>query len=108
MRDGENMEVVNEKDPSYCESIQRVNGRGGGNYVRGKEMINGMLGLLANGREKAARDLVYIFFIFKLNQFGSVRVGRFRHTKTKNETRYFLKYFNQFNQFFFYWFSFFY
>jgi len=65
------MEVVNEKDPSYCESIQRVNGRGGGNYVRGKEMINGMLGLLANGREKAARDLVYIFLF--LNWTSLVR-----------------------------------
>jgi len=29
MRDKESMEVVNEKDPSNCESIQRVNGRGG-------------------------------------------------------------------------------
>jgi len=58
------MEVVNEKDPSNCESIQRINGRGGGIYVKGKEMINGLLGLLANGREKAARDLVYIFFYF--------------------------------------------
>jgi len=58
------MEVVNEKDPSNCESIQRINGKGGGIYVKGKEMINGLLGLLANGREKAARDLVYIFFHF--------------------------------------------
>jgi len=64
MRDRESMEVVNEKDPSNCESIQRINGRGGGIYVKGKEMINGLLGLLANGREKAARDLVYIFFHF--------------------------------------------
>jgi len=64
MRDRESMEVVNEKDPSNCESIQRINGRGGGNYVKGKEMINGLLGLLANGREKTARDLVYIFFHF--------------------------------------------
>jgi hypothetical protein len=64
MRDRESMEVVNEKDPSNCESIQRINGRGGGINVKGKEMINGLLGLLANGREKAARDLVYIFFYF--------------------------------------------
>jgi hypothetical protein len=64
MRDRESMEVMNEKDPSNCESIQRVNERGGGNYVKGKEMINGLLGLLANEREKAGRDLVYIFFHF--------------------------------------------
>ena len=28
----------------------------------------------------------FFFFIFKLNRFGSVRVGRFRHTKTGNRT----------------------
>jgi hypothetical protein len=68
------MEVVNEKDPSNYESIQRVNGRGGGSYVKGKEMINDLLGLLANGREKAARNLVYIFFSF-LNRTDLVRFG---------------------------------
>jgi len=74
---------------------------GEGSYVKGKEMINGLLGLLVNGRKEAARDLVYIFFIFKPKWFGSVRVGQFRHTKTRNQTGYFSKYFNQFNQFFF-------
>ena len=66
MRDRESMEVVNERDPSNCKSIQRVNGWGGGGYVKGKEMINGLLGLLANEREKVAHDLVF-FFIFKPN-----------------------------------------
>jgi len=40
------MEAVNERNPSNCESIQRVNGREGGDCVKGKEMINGLLGLL--------------------------------------------------------------
>jgi hypothetical protein len=41
---------------------------------------------MVNGREEAARGLVYLFFISKPNRFGSVRVGRFRHTKTGNRT----------------------
>jgi len=61
---------VNERDPSNCESIQRVNRRGGGGSVKRKEMINGLLGLLANGKEKAARDLVF-FYICIPNRFGS-------------------------------------
>ena len=40
---------------------------------------------MANGREEAARGLVNFFFSF-LNRAGSVRVGRFRHTKTGNQT----------------------
>jgi hypothetical protein len=64
------MEAVNERDPSNRESIQRVNGRGGGVSVKGKEMINGLLGLLANGKEKAARDFVF-FYICIPNRFGS-------------------------------------
>jgi hypothetical protein len=47
----------------------------------------GLLGLLANGREGwPALGLLLFFFIFKPNRFGSVRVGRFRHTKTGNRT----------------------
>jgi hypothetical protein len=58
------MEAVNERDPSNRESIQRVNGRGGGVSVKGKEMINGLLGLLANGKEKAAHDLVFFLHLY--------------------------------------------
>jgi hypothetical protein len=61
-------EAMNKRDPSNCESIQIVNGRGGGGCVKEKEMINGLLGLLANRRKEAARDLV--FFLF-LNQTSS-------------------------------------
>jgi len=84
MRDKESMKVMNERDPSNCESIQRVNGRGGGDCVKGKEMINGLLGLLANEREEAARDLVY-FFSF-LNRTGSVRFGLAGSGTPKPET----------------------
>ena len=50
----------------------------------------GLLGLLANEREEVARAWFIIIFSF-LNRtgsirFGSIRVGRFRHTKTRNRT----------------------
>ena len=39
----------------------------------------------SNGRRRPAW-FIYIFFILNPNRFGSVRVGRFRHTKTRNRT----------------------
>jgi len=77
-------EAVNERDPSKCESIQRLNGKGGGDCVKGNEMINGLLRLLVNRREEAACDLVYYYFFSFLNLTSSVRVGRFRHIKIRN------------------------
>ena len=37
----------------------------------------------SNGRRRPAAWTVWFFFSF-LNRTGSVRVGRFRHTKTEN------------------------
>jgi len=90
---------VNKRDPSNCESIQRVNGRGGGGCVKEKEMINGLLGLLTNRREEAARDLVF-FFIFKPNRFGSGWPVQAHQNRKPNRTGHFPKYFNLFNRFF--------
>jgi hypothetical protein len=39
----------------------------------------------SNGRRRPAW-FIYIFFILNPNRFGSVRVGRFKHTKTRNRT----------------------
>ena len=39
----------------------------------------------SNGRRRPAW-FIYFFFILNPNRFGSVRVGRFRHTKTGNRT----------------------
>jgi hypothetical protein len=39
---------MNERDPSNCEIIQRVNWRGGGGCVKVKEMKNGLLGLIVD------------------------------------------------------------
>jgi len=93
------MEAVNERDPSNCKSIQRVNRRGGGGSVKRKEMINGLLGLLANGKEKAARDLVF-FYICIPNRFGSGWPVQAHQNWKPNRTRYFPKYFNRLNRFF--------
>ena len=76
---------MNKRDPLNCESIQRVNGRGGGGCVKEKEMINGLLGLLTNRREEAARNLVF-FFIFKPNRFSLVRFGLAGSGTPKPET----------------------
>jgi len=61
-RQREHVEAVNKRDPSNYESIQRVNGRGGGGCVKEKEMINGLLGLLTNRREEVARDFFFFHF----------------------------------------------
>jgi hypothetical protein len=42
---------------------------------------------MANRREEApATWFILFYFIFKLNRFGLVWVGRFRYTKTRNRT----------------------
>ena len=38
------------------------------------------------GSRLGVGPLGFFFFIPKLNRFGSVWVGRFRHTKTENRT----------------------
>jgi hypothetical protein len=68
--------------------IKRV--RGEGAAVRKGKQINGLLGLLKSkvmgGGGLRLGPLGFFFFIPNLNRFGSVRVGRFRHTKTGNRT----------------------
>ena len=61
--------------------------RGGGAVWKGKQ-INGLLGLLKGKVMGGGGPLgLYIFFFIpNPNQFNSVRVGRFRHTKTGNRT----------------------
>jgi hypothetical protein len=84
-RDKESMGAVNE-GTLQCESIQRLNGRGEGSCVKGKEMIKVCYGCWLMGGRGGPR-LVYYFFFSFLNQTKPVRlVGRFRHTKTGNRT----------------------
>jgi hypothetical protein len=61
--------------------------------VKGKKkQINGLLARVvereSNGRRRpAVRTAWFNFFLIpKPNRFGSVRVGWFRHTKTRNRT----------------------
>ena len=53
------------------------------------KQINCLLGFerKSNGRPAAwTAWFILFYFIPKPNRFGSVRVGRFRHTKTENRT----------------------
>jgi hypothetical protein len=86
MRDKESIGAVNE-GTLQCESIQRLKQRRG--RLCARERNDKVLLGLANGREgwpTLGLLLYFIFFIFKPNRFGLVRVGRFRHTKTGNQT----------------------
>jgi hypothetical protein len=96
MRDKESMGAVNE-GTLQCESIQRLNGRGEGGCVKGKEMIKVCYGCWLMGGRGGLRLVYYfiLFFIFK----PSWPVQAHQNRKP-NRTEHFSKYFNRFNRFF--------
>jgi hypothetical protein len=87
MRDKESMGAVNE-GTLQCESIQRLNGRGEGSCVKGKEMIKVCYGCWLMGGRGGPR-LVYYFILFFsfLNRTGSVRFGLAGSGTPKPETK---------------------
>jgi len=100
MRDKESMGAVNE-GTLQCESIQRLNGRGEGSCVKGKEMIKVCYGCWLMGGRGGPRLVYYFFFfIFKPNRTGSVGWPVQAHQNWKpNRTEHFPKYFNRFGFF---------